>query len=799
MASGGAAGAVMRSVDWSINSLGVPAAWPSPLRTLVALLLASRQPMFTAWGPKRIMLYNDGYAALCQDRHPRAMGARFEEVWHDIMGEVGPILDQAYAGESTQMDDICFELQREGRLQEAHFSFSYTPVRNDSGAVVGVFCACTETTAQVVAERAAAAERARMRLALQHMPGFAAILAGPEHRFEYVNDAYVDIAGRRDFIGRTVREVFPDIERQGFYELLDQVYRCGEPHLSRAMPISLERSDGERFIDLLCHPIRSDDGRVKGIFVGGYDVTAQVGAQSRLISERDRNAAVLDGMAEGFGLLDREFRILEQNAEALRFDGRPKEEIIGRSHWDVYPGSEHGEIGRLYKWAMADRVPVSLEHRHVWPDGRSSWFDMRAYPVPEGLAVFWRDVTARKETEAALAQSERAAALAESARKVAEMQKTEAIGHLTGGVAHDFNNLLAAILSYLEIARKRIVDPRTTQLVDGAIKGAERGATLTKRLLAFARRQELNAAAVRLPQLFDEMMDLLASSLGPSIAIECAIPSHLPPACVDANQLELAILNLALNARDAMPEGGVLSIMARPQRVEERNLKRLSPGDYVVVFVKDTGAGMDEATRERATEPFFTTKGVGKGTGLGLSMVQGLAQQSGGTLAINSTPGSGTEIELWLPAARGEQAEAEADSLETASSGGGTLKVLVVDDDALVLMGTAAMLEDLGHTVVEAYSGREALDRLDAGPDIDLVVTDHMMPGMTGAELAQEIARRRPGMPIVLATGYAELPNGEGKALPRLAKPFRQEELIACLMSLGLGTPLSGNLVSMQS
>ncbi|MBV9637147.1 MAG: response regulator [Methylobacteriaceae bacterium] len=378
---------------------------------------------------------------------------------------------------------------------------------------------------------------------------------------------------------------------------------------------------------------------------------------------------------------------------------------------------------------------------------------------------------------------EREAALAQ----VHEMQKIESLGQLTGGLAHDFNNLLMAILGSLDLLVKRLPEePRTKRLTDNAIQAAERGATLTKRLLAFARRQELKPETVDVPRLVGGMMEMLQRSLGPTIEIGTEFEPGLVLTRVDPNQLELAILNLSLNARDAMPSGGRLLIGARRGTAEDGAIHARPARDFVRIRVTDNGLGMDEVTLKRAAEPFFTTKGVGKGTGLGLSMVHGLAAQSEGAMRIASRPSEGTTVELWLPTAERAEPKASVEPIFATVGPRQVFRVLVVDDDTVVLSGTVAMLEDLGHTVLEATSGEHALNIVRSEPDIDLVITDQAMPGMTGTALADAIGELRPDLPIILATGYAELPRGRERGLPQLSKPYRQEEL-ASLMAISLG------------
>ena len=393
-----------------------------------------------------------------------------------------------------------------------------------------------------------------------------------------------------------------------------------------------------------------------------------------------------------------------------------------------------------------------------------------------------------------------------------EAQKMDTIGRLTGGVAHDFNNLLMAVLGSLTLLEKRLPeDPQTRRLLQNAIQGADRGKALTQRLLAFSRRQELKPQAVDFALLVQGMEELLKRAVGHGIAFSSEFPDDLPPVLVDANQLELALLNLALNARDAMHDGGSIKITAQADTAASpatSNWRRaangsaktsngtgvgasLPPGDYVRITLIDTGVGMDEATLAKATEPFFTTKGPGKGTGLGLSMVHGLAAQSGGLLRIHSEPNAGTVVELWLPRANSAPAAVMRATESPTQSRPKTTpcKVLIVDDDMLVMTGIAEMVLDLGHTPVEAHSGAEALAMLGSGLIVDVVLTDHVMPIMTGLQLAGCIQERFPGLPIILATGYAELPiDPSSLGIARLAKPCTQHEIATAIHAAVLGS-----------
>jgi signal transduction histidine kinase/ActR/RegA family two-component response regulator len=381
--------------------------------------------------------------------------------------------------------------------------------------------------------------------------------------------------------------------------------------------------------------------------------------------------------------------------------------------------------------------------------------------------------------------------------QVHEMQKLESLGQLTGGVAHDFNNVLMAVLGNLDLLLKSVPDDvAIRRLVDGAIRASERGANLTKRMLAFARRQELSPEAVDAAQLVGGMAEMLRRSLGPAIDIAMQFEPDLALIRVDPNQLELAILNLALNARDAMTDGGRLAIAARSRLADAGNLQGLEPGEYVCLTVSDTGAGMDEATLKRAAEPFFTTKEVGKGTGLGLSMVYGLAAQSGGIARVSSGLGTGTTVELWLPIADGaaaRQPHAAAIAAPTIAPSEQRC-ILLVDDDPLVTDATAGMLEQLGHRALIASSGTLALELIRLEPAIDLVITDQAMPGMSGTELAARVRDARPSLPIVLATGFADPPTGADPGLVRLDKPYRIDKLAATIKA-ALAAKASGSVI----
>jgi PAS domain S-box-containing protein len=480
-------------------------------------------------------------------------------------------------------------------------------------------------------------------------------------------------------------------------------------------------------------------------------------------------------------LLDPSGLVTSWNPGAERFKGYRADEIIGQ-HFSRFYTDEDREAhlpARALETAKREGK-FETEGWRVRKDGSRFWAYVIIDPIRQpsgevvGFAKITRDLTERKEALEKL----------EKAREFSfQAQKLEAIGQLTGGIAHDFNNLLTAVLGSLELLRKRLPnDPKSIALLENATQGARRGATLTKRMLAFARNYQLNTEATDIPELVRGMTDLLQRSVGPSFNLEIRFPLSLKTVEVDPNQLELALLNLILNARDAMSDGGNIIVAAREQSVAAGQ-DGLEVGKYVCLSVTDTGEGMDEETLRRAAEPFFTTKGVGEGTGLGLSMVHGFAEQSGGRLFLYSQRDRGTTAEVWLPV--GEvSAQSVAPVQEVSTKTLRPLTVLAVDDDALVLMNTVAMLEDLGHTVFEAYSGKEALEILRRENSIDLIIADQVMPKMTGTELAKEIRTEWPDIPILLATGYVDMAPRDEIGLPKLSKPFFQHDLAAAILRM---------------
>src|SRR5829696_2234362 len=603
-------------------------------------------------------------------------------------------------------------------------------------------------------------------------------------------------------IGKSFFEIFPDACGTRLPSVIEDAIQVGlssilNHTLNTLLP--LQGESGEPILhNIVVRPVSSEHGNCCLLQI--TDVTVAV-MRERILRERQnaRYHAIVDSAPDAIITIDSKRNIQWVNGAVDHVLGYGHSELLGqkldillRSDNPLFPALAEGSVDQKRKAA------ISVVGRYK--NGKFGHFDVslghwRA-DQRDFVTTIWRDITERVAADAALREArdelqkineeletrveERTREREVALRRLHESQKMESIGQLTGGVAHDFNNLLAVILGSLSLLKKAVPqEPRISRLLDRAIQGAERGATLTTRLLAFARRQELSVEVVALQRLIPEMLDFLRHSVGPNIEIRAEISPEVGAIEVDANQLELALINLAVNARDAMPQGGSLTMACHNE--DSGKSIGLSRDPFVCITVTDTGEGMSEATLARAQEPFFTTKGVGKGTGLGLSMVHGFTAQSGGTMRIRSQSGRGTSVTLWLPRAKEGSRIADVDVPIAQPKEARSLRVLLVDDDILVSMGAADMLLDLGHSVTEAQSGPHALKLLEADAPFDAVVTDYAMPGMNGLELAQRIKEKNPKLPIILATGYAELPADRSIEFQHLSKPYTSKDLAAAL------------------
>ncbi|MEI5665355.1 PAS domain-containing protein [Bosea sp. CCNWLW174] len=641
----------------------------------------------------------------------------------------------------------------------------------------------------------------------EQAPTFMALLRGPEHRFDLANPSYLRLIGDREVVGRTVAEALPDAVAQGVVGILDDVYRTGVPYTANGARFVIQAEPGgptqERFLDFVYQPLRDSDGKVNAIFIEGADVTERTLAERAQRESEALYKGLFDAIDEGFCIIeffdgphgsDSDYVHIQANDAYERHAGISN--VVGQKLREMVPDEADAWVAR-YGAVLRTGEPIRFQQELV-ATGR--YLELAAVriepPSRKQVAVIFQDITARRRAETALAElnatleqevEKRSAELMKTEEALRQSQKMEAVGQLTGGIAHDFNNILAGIGGSLEMAQARIAQGRiadTERFLTGAKSAVRRAASLTERLLAFSRRQTLDPKPVDVNGLVNGMLDLIARSVGPTIAIEAVGAAGLWTVFADAGQLENALLNLSINSRDAMPDGGKLTIETSNRWMDERAAKArdLKPGQYVSLCVSDTGTGMTPDVVERAFDPFFTTKPIGQGTGLGLSMVYGFAGQSGGAARIYSEPGKGTMICIYLPRHMGEvveAGEAASDFADPAPVAGGET-VLVVDDEPLVRMLCVEQLEELGYAVIEAGDGPSALKILETKQPIDLLVTDVGLPrGMNGRQLADAARMHRPDLEVLFVTGYAEnavLNHGHLEpGMHIMTKPFEME------------------------
>lgn len=598
-----------------------------------------------------------------------------------------------------------------------------------------------------------------------------------DYVFVEVNPAFAAQTGLVDAVGRRMSNLAPAHE-QRWYDLYGGVALTGTPVRIEDYAQALGR-----WYEIYAYRVGApEQRRVAALF---NDVSDRKSSEQRIhelnetleqrVAERtaERNR-VWEGSRDILVTADRNGVFRDVNPAWTRILGHAPGDVVGRSFSDFVWPDDRDATAKAVEAAGSGNDVEGFENRYCAQDGTPRWIAWRTAFEGDLIYGYGRDITAEKQHAAELALAQEA---------LRQSQKMEAMGSLTGGVAHDFNNLLTPIVGSLDLLqRKGLGSEREQRLIAGAVQSADRAKTLVQRLLAFARRQPLQSTAVDLAPLVHGMADLIASTTGPQIKIVVEAADDLPAAKVDPNQLEMAILNLAVNARDAMPGGGTLRISVSSETAGPDNDAGIIAGRYLRLSIADTGSGMDEATLKRAIEPFFSTKGVGKGTGLGLSMAHGLASQLGGAMTISSIVGVGTNIELWIPESIEQMMDMRAGETATLVDASGV--ALLVDDDELVRLSTADMLIEMGFTVVEARSAEEALNMIDDGLHPDLLVTDHLMPGMSGTELARTLQRERPATKILVVSGYAES-EGIDPDLPRLTKPFRNAELAESLALLG--------------
>jgi two-component system sensor kinase FixL len=637
----------VKTFDWDCSPLGPRDSWPHALITLSDLMVASAQPMLIAWGRDRIFFYNDSYAPILGARHPKAFGRPFFEVWPEVEAEIGTLFDDVFAGDSIRMDDLAVMLNRAGGPKEAHFSFSYTPIRDDVGAVAGLFCICNETTDQVLAQRRIENRRLRQQQMLQQMPGFVAVLSGPEHVFQYVNEAFIALTGERKCVGLSVREAFADVEGQGFFELLDQVFTTGGSFNTRAAPIQFSGDAERRFIDLNFQSIKDETGHTTGVFVGGYDASQAVRGLEALGRSESLLASVVASSDDAIISKTIEGLITSWNGAAERLFGYSASEIVGQ------PISLLAMAGREDEMpAILDRLRTGerVEHfetirRHK--NGSSVLVSLTVSPIYDdsskviGASKVARDITPARAAAAALALAEDR--LKEQHRELLHAARLGELGQMATTLTHEINQPLSAIINYLHASQRLLSNggpvnrPMLEEAVQRAIDQAVRAAEVVRRLRTYAKPNQGLAAPVSINDILREAMAFAAIDSGPrGVSIKFVPTLQADMVLADRVEIQQVLLNLIRNALEAME--------AQPRKA--LTLSTTLTDDMIEVAVSDTGPGLDPLAHERLFQPFVTTKD--NGMGIGLSICLKIIEAHGGRLWVDERAGGGAVFRFTL-------------------------------------------------------------------------------------------------------------------------------------------------------
>jgi PAS domain S-box-containing protein len=768
------------------DAQALPEHLPAEMFTGPGLLaLADLLPVMTAYfdGDLKLRFLNKALAEWLEKPRSELLGNHFSEAIGEAAFERRrPMIEAALQGE-PQFFVADFDHPARGPLVA---QTQYVPWKGPAGAVMGFVAVVQDVTEQRVAERALKESEARFRRIANSAPVMMWVTRLDRVR-DFVNDHYVE------FVGGTREEVqeldwrtriHPDDHDRIVAESI-----AGEASLQ---PFTLEgrykRADGEwRWLRSVSQPRFGPDGELVGFIGAATDITvakeaelalkAQVEERTReLANSEARFRAIFDTVLEVLCLLEPDGTVIELNSKEATWRATNARQAIGKKIWDAptlaaYP--QHRSLIRKAVKTAASGELFTTQATMERPGVPTAYLDVAVQPVrgPDGEVMYLlfeaRDITELKAAQEQLRQS----------------QKMEALGQLTGGIAHDFNNLLTVVVGGLDVVARRVEDEKLKRYATNALTAAERGARLTGQLLAFSRVQRLEVQPIHVAPLIQNMRPLLRNVLGPGITKEFDLDDTMIPIMADPTQLEVAVLNLAINSRDAMPDGGVLKFATRSVRVDGD--AELDDGDYVELTISDTGTGMPEDVASRAFEPFFTTKEIGKGTGLGLSMVYGMARQSGGTARIETAPGEGTAIKLYFKAAgQAEKAAAAEDDESVSERTRQSASILVIDDDPDVRGFIAEALSEEGFKVRDCADGRKGLEEF-ASDRPDLVVLDFVMPSMSGAEVASRMLEEAPDQKILFVSGYSETDAIKAIApgSPLLAKPFRSDALCRAVRS----------------
>ncbi|MGR4973725.1 PAS domain-containing protein [Pseudomonas sp. LARHCG127] len=816
---------LVSQVDWAQTPLGTARDWPQSLRTAVDIVLHSPMPMALLWGAQLSHLYNDAFGRLAGDKHPRAFGQPTHAAWPELKGTTEGIYQRVLQGQTHTCRDQRWRVPFAGRLCDVWLDLTYSPVRDESGSVAGILVTAIETSerrrlAMEFERRSEASLKAQHESEERLQLALAAADALGTWDWDISEDRFI-----ADAHFALLHGVDPELSRQlpisAYLEgvhpedramVARSIKHCITHGTEYAEEYRLLQPDNElRWVYVRGRCYKDRHGRPKRFLGAALDLTERKRTEQALRQSQTELQLIINAMPILISYVDREERFRLNNSAYLDWYGMTPQELYGKTIREVLGDEAYAARAQQIADALAGK-PCSFAVQSDHRDGRPRHSLINYLPrhgadgAVNGFYIFVIDETESRKTEEALRNlnetlEERVIArtqqLAEANHRLqSEMfereraeealrhaQKMEAVGQLTGGIAHDFNNMLTGILGSLDLMQRYIAAGRAAEIgrfTEAAVSSANRAAALTHRLLAFSRRQSLDRKPLDANELVRSLEDLLSRTTGDHIVLRLQLANELWPVSTDASQLENALLNLVINARDAMPEGGELIVETANVYLDGTDINSLEPvkaGDYVMIAVSDNGSGMTPAVLAKAFDPFFTTKPIGQGTGLGLSMIYGFAQQSGGHLNLDSVPGQGTRVQLYLPRLHVAPAQQPAtpETVEAPPAIAGET-VLLVEDEPAVRMLVLDLLKTLGYTALEAQDAMMALPLLESEQRIDLLVTDVGLPGMNGRQLAEIARQHRPGLKVLFMTGYAQkAAERQGfleQGMDMVAKPF---------------------------
>ncbi|WP_218511448.1 PAS domain-containing sensor histidine kinase [Variovorax sp. dw_308] len=784
LTGGGDAARLIAEFDWGRTSAGSIGTWSQTLKASVSMMLQSSVPIALLWGTEGVMIYNDGYAVFAAARHPQLLGMNVRDGWPEVFDFADNLMKVCLAGGTLSYRDQELTLNRTGCAEQVWMNLDYSPLRDEFGQPAGVMAIVLETTAKVRAEQAVRVRDARFQTVAEAMPNHV-WAAPPDGSVDWFNhnvstytglplqqlvcEGWANIVHPEDLADVTQRWQSALAEGSAYeaearLRRADGAYRW---HIARAVPL---HDEAGAIIHWVGTNTDIEDQKAAALVLANMNQMLEEQVAERT-ADRDRMWRLsMDVMV----VADFDARILSVNPAWTRLLGWSQTELVGHNFLDlVHPDDRSATLAELAR--LADGAATfRFENRYRRKDGSYCPFMWTAVPDERFIHAVARDMTTDHEAAEALKRTQ--AALYQS-------QKMESVGQLTGGVAHDFNNLLQVISGNLQLLLRTVgAEGSAARYVTNAIAATQRGARLSNQLLAFARRQPLDPKVVNVGRVIAGMEDMLRSTIGDAIEIRTVVSGGLWNSFVDAAQVENALLNLALNARDAMEGSGRLTIEVGNASLDKRYTRDypdVVAGQFVLLAVTDTGSGMTPEIAARVFEPFFSTKAEGKGTGLGLSMVYGFVRQSGGHVKLYSEPGHGTTVKIYLPRAAGDVSTVaeEVDVLD-----GGSETVLVAEDDDAVRATVVELLGHLGYEVLEARDAAAALAILKNGAQVDLLFTDVVMPGkLRGPELARKARQLQPGIAVLFTSGYTQNAIVHGGRLDSgvelLGKPYTHDAL----------------------